>query len=40
MERQEVMIQSTPTGEQLADIPTKPLMEATLIGHCKAIMGW
>ena len=40
VERQEVMIQSTPTDEQLADILTKPLVEATFIRHRKAIMGW
>ena len=40
VERQEVMIQSTPTDEQLADILTKPLVEAAFIRHRKAIMGW
>ena len=40
VERQEVMIQATPTEEQLADILTKPLVEATFTHHRKAIMGW
>ena len=31
VERQEVMIQTTPTDEQLADILTKPLVEASFI---------
>ena len=40
MECQEVMIQPTPTEEQVADILTKPLMEAAFLCHRKAIMGW
>ena len=40
MERQEVIIQATPMEEQLADILTKPLIEATFMHHRKAIMGW
>ena len=40
MEHQEVTIQPTPTEEQLADILTKLLVEATFLRHHKAIMGW
>ena len=40
VECQEVTIQSTLTDEQLADILTKPLVEAAFICHCKAMMGW
>ena len=39
-ECQEVMIHATPTAEQLADILTKQLEEATFICHRQAIMGW
>ena len=38
VECQEVMIQSTPTDKQLANILTKPLVEASFTRHRKAIM--
>ena len=40
IEHQEVTIHATLTAEQLADILTKPLVEATFIRHRRAIMGW
>ena len=40
VERQEVTIQSNPTEDQLADVLTKPLPEASFTRHRKTIMGW
>ena len=40
VECQEVTIQSTPTDDQLANILTKPLVEASFMHHRKAILGW
>ena len=40
MEHQEVLIQATPMDAQVADILTKPLVEAPFTRHRKAIMGW
>ena len=40
VERKEIVIESTPTEHQLADILTKPLAETTFTKHRKAIMGW
>ena len=40
VERREIQIQFTPTGNQMADILTKPLPEASFVKHRQAIMGW
>ena len=40
VERKEIVIESTPTEHQLADILTKPLAEPVFIRHRKDIMGW
>ena len=40
VEHQEVSIQSPPTDAQLAELLTKPLVEASFTCHRKAIMGW
>ena len=40
VERQEILIQATPTDEQLADILTKPLPENLFVRHRQSIMGW
>ena len=39
VEHQEVSIQATPMEDQLADILTKPLPEASFTRHRKTIMG-
>ena len=40
VEQQEILIQATPTDEQLADILTKPLPENLFVQHRQSIMGW
>ena len=40
VERREIQIQFTPTEKQIADILTKPLLEASFVKHRQAIMGW
>ena len=40
VERKDILIEATPTEQQLADILTKPLAEPIFERHCKAIMGW
>ena len=40
VERKEILIQATPTNEQMADILTKPLPADTFIKHRRTIMGW
>ena len=40
VERQDIPIQATPMGKQIADILTKPLAEPVYERHHKAIMGW
>ena len=40
IERQEIVINATPTGNQMADILTKPLPEAAFAQHRLSIMGW
>ena len=39
MECQDI-IKAMPSDQQMADILTKPLSEATFVQHCKSIMGW
>ena len=40
VKHQEVKVHSTPTENQLADILTKPLLEASFVRHRQSIMGW
>ena len=40
VERQDILIEATPTGKQIADILTKPLAEPVNERHRRAIMGW
>ena len=40
VERQEIVINATPTDKQMADILTKPLPEAAFAQHRLSIMGW
>ena len=40
VERQDILIEATPTGKQIADILTKPLAEPVYGRHHRAIMGW
>ena len=40
VERKEILIEATPTKNQIADVLTKPLAEPAFAQHRKAIMGW
>ena len=40
VERKDIIVQATPTDEQMADILTKPLPAETFIKHRQTIMGW
>ena len=40
VERQQIIVNATPTDRQMADILTKPLSEAAFIRHSLSIMGW
>ena len=40
VERKEILIEATPTEQQIADILNKPLAEPAFARHRKAIMGW
>ena len=40
VERQEIIVQATPTEDQIADILTKPLPETSFCRHRRSIMGW
>ena len=40
VERKDILIEATPTEQQIADILNKPLAEPAFTRHCKAIMGW
>ena len=40
VERQEIIVNATPTDRQMADILTKPLPEAVFVRHRHSIMGW
>ena len=40
VERREILIEATPTKQQIADVLTKPLAEPAFAQHRKAIMGW
>ena len=40
VERQEIIMNATPTDKQMADILTKPLPEAVFVRHRHSIMGW
>ena len=40
VERKDILIEATPTEQQIADILNKPLAEPVFTRHRKAIMGW
>ena len=40
VERGDIIVNATPTEDQLADILTKPLPEAMFQKHRQSIMGW
>ena len=40
VERKDILIEATPTEQQIADILTKPLAEPLYVQHRRAIMGW
>ena len=40
VERKDILVEATPTEQQLADILTKPLAEHRFAQHRKSIMGW
>ena len=40
VERKDIIMNTTPTAEQMADILTKPLPEASFKKHRHSIMGW
>ena len=40
VERQEIIVNATPTDRQMADILTEPLPEAVFVRHRHSIMGW
>ena len=40
VERKDIIVQATPTDEQMADILTKPLPADTFIKHRQTIVGW
>ena len=40
VEHQEIIVNATPTDNQMADILTKPLPEADFVRHRLSIMGW
>ena len=40
VEKQEIIVQATPTEDQIADILTKPLPETSFCRHRRSIMGW
>ena len=40
VERKEIIVNATPTEDQMADVLTKPLPEASFSRHRRSIMGW
>ena len=40
VERKDIIVNATPTEDQMADILTKPLPEASFTKHHLLVMGW
>ena len=40
VEREEIIVNATPTEDQMADVLTKPLLEVSFSRHRRSIMGW